>query len=80
MYLQHLLLKIRKTVLKFTSIPSTMSIVFASFKHLELPISIKISHICHYTANCLLYNLHDSYISKFELMNYFFDHLLVACL
>ena len=30
-----------KTILKF--IPSTMSIIFTSFKHLKLPISIKIS-------------------------------------
>ena len=42
MYLQHMLMKIRRTILKFTFIPSTMSIVFASFKHLELTISIKI--------------------------------------
>ena len=40
-YLQHMLLKIRKTILKFTVIPSIMSLVFASFKHLKLPISIK---------------------------------------
>ena len=41
MYLQHMLLKIRKTILKFTFIPSIMYIVFASFKDLKLPISIK---------------------------------------
>ena len=37
-----------------------MSIVFSSFKHPILPISIK-------TANCLY--LHDRYILKFEFMN-----------
>ena len=43
MYQQHMLLKVRKTLLKCTFIPSAMPISFASFKHLELPISIKIS-------------------------------------
>ena len=43
MYLRHMLLKTRIFFIKFTFIPSTMSIVFVSFKHLELPISIKIS-------------------------------------
>ena len=33
---------------------------------------------CHSTENCLY--LHDSYISKFEIMNYLFDNLLVAWL
>ena len=42
MYLQHIYLKIRKTILKFTFIPSTMSIVFESIKHLKLQISIEI--------------------------------------
>ena len=41
-----------------------MSIVFASFKLLKLPISI---NTCRSTANCLY--LHDSYISKLEFMN-----------
>ena len=44
MYLQPILLKIRKiTLLICTFISSIMSIVFASFKHLELSNSIKIS-------------------------------------
>ena len=30
------------------------------------------------TSNCLC--LHDSYISKFEFMNYLFANLVVACL
>ena len=41
MYLQHMLLKIRKNVLEFMFIPSIISIVFASFKYLKLPVSIK---------------------------------------
>ena len=57
MYLQHMLLKIRKkTFWKFT-FSMFMSIVFSSFKHPKLPISIKIPvtllqivHICM-TAN-----------------------------
>ena len=42
MNLQHMLLKIRKTNLEFTFIPSIISFVFASFKHPKLTISIKI--------------------------------------
>ena len=38
----------------------------SSYKHLKLPISIKIPF--HYVANCLY--LHDSFITKFEFMNY----------
>ena len=41
-YLQHMLLKIRKKVFGNLHIPSIMSIVFTSFKHPKLPISIKI--------------------------------------
>ena len=48
-----------------------MSIVFTSFKHPKLPISIKI-------PVTLLQIV--SYISKFELMNYLFANLLVAWL
>ena len=41
-YMQHMLLKIRKkTILEFTFL-SIMFIVFISFKHPKLPISIKI--------------------------------------
>ena len=53
-----------------------MGIVFTSFKHPKLPISIKIS--CHSTANCLY--LHDNYISKFKFKNYLFANLLVVWL
>ena len=76
MYLQHMLLIKRKTVLKFTFIPSIISVVFASFEHLKLPISIKIPVTL--LQNCLY--LHDSYISKFEFMNYLFANLLVTWL
>ena len=55
-----------------------MSIVFASFKHHKLLISIKIPvtilQIVYY------YYLHDSYISKFELMNYLCANLAVVLL
>ena len=55
MHLQHMILKIRKTILEFTFIPSIMSIVFASFKHLKLPINGKMPvTIC----------LNDSYSSN----------------
>ena len=65
-YLQHMLLKIRKkTIWKFT-----FSKYHVSFKHPKLPISIKIPVT---TANCLY--LHDSYSSKFEFMIY----LLLTC-
>ena len=54
-----------------------MSIVFTSFKHPKLPISIKIP----VTLLQIVYiNLHDSYISKFDFMNYLFANLLVAWL
>ena len=42
MTLHCMLLKIRITILKLIFLPSTMSIVFASCKHLELLISIMI--------------------------------------
>ena len=61
-----------------------MTIVFTSFKHPKLPISIKISvtllqiiYICM-TENYLY--LHDIYISKFEFMNYLFANMLVPWL
>ena len=67
----YMLLKIRKIILKLTFTPSIMSIVFASFKHLKLPISIKmpvtvlqIVDICM-TATAVF-------------ANYFFANLVVA--
>ena len=53
-----------------------MSISFASLKHLNLPISIKIPVTI--SANCLY--LHDSYITKFNFMNIAFAKLVLACL
>ena len=50
-----------------------MSIGFATFKHLKLPISTKLPVT---KANCLY--LHDSYITKFDFMNYAFAKLEVA--
>ena len=50
-----------------------MSIGFTSFKHLKLPISIEIPM---YTANCLY--LHDSFTTKFDIMNYAFAKLVPA--
>ena len=41
-YLQHMLLKIRKKTIWKLFFPSTMSIVFTSFKHPKLPVSINI--------------------------------------
>ena len=69
MYQQHMLLKLRKHILKYTLNCSIMSIGFASFKHLNLPISTKI-------ANCLY--LHGSFFTKFDFMNYAFAKLLLA--
>ena len=55
-YLQHMLLKIRKkTINGKLHFPSIMSIVFTSFEHSKLQISILIPVT---TANCLC--LHDS--------------------
>ena len=51
MYLQHMLLKIRMN----TFLESIMSIVFTSFKHPKLPISIKI----HVTLLQIVYILKD---------------------
>ena len=47
-----------------------MTIDFASFKHLNLPISTTIP------VNFLY--LHDNYITKFDFMNYAFAKLLLV--
>ena len=52
-----------------------MSIVFTSLKHPKLPISIKIP-----VTLLQIVLLHDSYIIKFEIINYLFANLLVAWL
>ena len=50
--------------------------VFASFKYLKMPISIKIP----VTIPQLCLHLHDSYISKSDFINYIFANLVVAWL
>ena len=45
---------------------------------LNIPNCQSVLNSCHFIANCLF--LHDSYISKFEFMNFLFANLLVACL
>ena len=52
-----------------------MSIVFASFKHLKLPISIKI----HVTLLHIIYICMTAVLSNFQFMNYFFANLVVVC-
>ena len=70
MYQQHMLMKLRKPILKYTLNKYHVHWL-PSFIHLKLPISIKM-------ANCLY--LHDSYITKFDLVNYAFANLVVAWL
>ena len=78
MYQQHLLLKIRKPVLKYTLNKYHVPWL-SSFKHLGLPISIKLpGSLTCYLANCLYLN--DSYITKFDFLNYAFAKLLLAWL
>ena len=72
MYQQHLLLKLRKPILKYTLNKYHVHWL-SSFKNLKLPISI---NTCHYMANCLF--LHDSSITKFDFMNYAFAKLVDA--
>ena len=69
MYQQHILLKLRKPILKYTQNKYHVRWL-SSFKHLKLPISIKIT-------DELLY-LHDSYITKFDFVNYAFAKLILA--
>ena len=70
MYQQHMLLKLRKPTLKYTL--NKYNVRWrSSFKHLKLPISIKIPVTIY---------LHDSYIIKFDFVNYAFGKLVVAWL
>ena len=66
MYRQHMLLKLRKPILKNTLNKNHVHCI-SSFKHLNLPISIKIP--------VTLYS-HDSYITLFDFMNYVFAKLV----
>ena len=72
MYQQHMLVKLRKPILKYTLNKYHVHWL-SSFKHLKLRISIKI-----HMVNCLY--LHDSCITKFDFMNYAFAKLVVAWL
>ena len=68
MYQQHILLKLRKPILKYTLNKDMYHVHWLSFfKYLNLPISIKIP--------VTLY-LHDSYITNFDFMNYAFAKLV----
>ena len=66
MYLHIIVLNIRKVFGNFY-LPSIMSIVFNSLKHLKL-------YTCCSTASCLY--LHDTCTSKFKYMNYIFANLV----
>ena len=69
MYQQHLLLKLRKPILKYTlnkyNVHWLSSICLSVLEYLSL-----------YMANFLY--LHDSYITKFDFMNYATAKLVVA--
>ena len=67
MYQQHMLLKLKKPILKYTQYKYHVHWL-SSFKHLKLPISIKIPVTLW--QNCLY--LQDSYITKFDFMSYVF--------
>ena len=64
MYQQLMLLKLRKLILKYTLNKYHVNWL-SSFKHLKLSIGIKIPVTM---VNCLY--LHDSYITKFDFVNY----------
>ena len=70
MYQEHKLRILRKHILKYTLNKYHVHWL-SSFKHLKLPISIKMANFSY---------LHDSYITKFDLMNNAFAKLLVAWL
>ena len=72
-YLQHML---QEQLCEHLHLPSVISIVFASFKPFNVPFRIKIP----VSLLQMVYILHDSYISKFEFMNYLFNNLVVALL
>ena len=76
MYQQHMLLKLRKPILKYTDNKYHVHWL-SSFKHLKLLISIKIQVTIVYIKQ-IVYFLHDSYITKFDSMNYAFAKLVVS--
>ena len=85
MYLQHMLCVLTTYV---TENKEENYLEIYIFKvHVSCPLSLpllnipnckSVSNFCQSTANCLY--LHDSYICKFELMNFLFANLLVAWL
>ena len=75
MYLQYMLLKIRKNISKFKFIPIQVPCPL-SLPLLNISTANQNENACHFTANCLC--MHHSYSSKFEFMNYFFANLVVA--
>ena len=77
MYLQHILLKIRKiTILKFTFSKHHVHCLYLIYTSQTANPCKNSSHFDF--ENCLY--LQDSYISRFVLMNYLFANLLVAWL
>ena len=75
MYQLHMPLKLRKSLSKYTL--NKWHVHWLSFfKHLKLPISIKIPVTISCMANCLY--LHDSFITKFDFVNYAFAQLVVV--
>ena len=70
-YQQHILLKLRKPILKYT-LNKYQVHWLSSFKHLKLPISIKIPVTIWQIVYMLL---HDSYITKFCLNNILFLYI-----
>ena len=73
MHQQHMLLKLRKTILKYTLNKYHVHWL-SSFKHSNC---LSVLNTCHYMAHCL-YFICDSYTTKFDFMNYAFAKLVVA--
>ena len=73
MYQQHMLLKLRKPILKYTLNKYHVNWL-SSFKHLKLPISIKIP----VTIPQIVYIYMTAISPKFDFMNYAFAKLVVA--
>ena len=73
MYQQHMLLKLRKPILKYTLNKYHVH----GFPLLNISnCQSVLKNLSIYIANCLY--LHDSYIAKFDFMNYAFVKLVVA--
>ena len=74
MYQQNMLLKLREPILKYTLNKYHVHLL-SSFKHLKLPISIKMPVIIWQ----IVY-INMTAITKFDFMNYAFAQLVVAWL